>query len=154
VAPVSDCSAWALPSTLPFGVRTFLSRMFREQSPGPLTPLAIMVGTEERKQEENKKKCLLQNNLNKIAPIFGTNLDGTIEKRPRHSKAMLRFFRLRRVQRWPEDGMRDVQVILSQALIECFHFKMVGHEKNAMAIGTVHQFIPSPDFSNKLWRKL
>ncbi len=29
---------------------------------------------------------------------------------------MLRFFRLRRVQRWPEDGMRDVQVIVSQAL--------------------------------------
>jgi len=29
---------------------------------------------------------------------------------------MLKCFRLRRVQRWPEDGMRDVQVIVSQAL--------------------------------------
>ncbi len=29
---------------------------------------------------------------------------------------MLRCFRLRCVQRWPEDGMRDVQVIVSQAL--------------------------------------
>ncbi|GJL67643.1 MAG: hypothetical protein NPIRA06_02780 [Nitrospirales bacterium] len=28
VALVSDRSAWALPSTLPFGVRTFLSRKF------------------------------------------------------------------------------------------------------------------------------
>jgi len=48
VALVSDCSAWALPSTLPYGVRTFLSRMFRERSPGPLPPPPIMVRPEER----------------------------------------------------------------------------------------------------------
>jgi hypothetical protein len=29
---------------------------------------------------------------------------------------MLRVFRLRPVQRWPEDWMRDVQVIFSQVL--------------------------------------
>ncbi len=48
VALVSDCSAWALPSTLPYGVRTFLPRMLRERSPGPLPPPPIMVGPEER----------------------------------------------------------------------------------------------------------
>jgi len=55
VAPVSDCSAWALPSTLPYGVRTFLSRMFRERSPGPLTPLAIMVGAEDKECKRDRK---------------------------------------------------------------------------------------------------
>ncbi len=47
----------------------------------------------------------LNNNWDKIAPRFVANLDVTIEKKPRHSTAMLRLFRLRRVQRCPEDGM-------------------------------------------------
>jgi len=34
---------------------------------------------------------------------------------------LLRCFRLRRVQRWPEDGMRGVQVIFSQALRSSSH---------------------------------
>ncbi len=61
-------------------------------------------------------KDLRENNLGNIAPRFGSDLDGTIEENPRHSTAMLRVFRLRPVQRWPEDGMRDVQAIFSQVL--------------------------------------
>ena len=52
-------------------------------------------------------KDLRENNLNNFAPRFGLDLDGTIEKNPRHSTAMLRVFRLRPVQRWPEDWMRN-----------------------------------------------
>ena len=52
-------------------------------------------------------KDLRENNLDNIAPRFGSDLDGTIEKNPRHSTAMLRVCRLRPVQRWPEDWMRD-----------------------------------------------
>ena len=48
-----------------------------------------------------------KNNLDKIALRFGSDLDVTIEKKPRHSTAMLRLFRLKRVhkvaQRW--DGI-------------------------------------------------
>jgi len=61
---------------------------------------------------------LRKNNLDDIAPRFGSDLDGTIEKDPRHSTAMLRGFRLRPVQRWHEDWMRDVQVIYSQVLTD------------------------------------
>ncbi len=61
-------------------------------------------------------KDLRENNLNKFATRYGSDWDGTIEEKPRHSRAMLRFFRLRRVQRWPEDWMRNVQVISSQVL--------------------------------------
>ena len=43
--------------------------------------------------------------MNKFATRFGSDLDGTSEEKPRHSRAMLRFFRLRRVQRWSEDWM-------------------------------------------------
>ena len=50
----------------------------------------------------------LQNNLDEIALRLGSDLDGTIEKMPRHRTTMVRFFRLRRVQRCPEDGRRDV----------------------------------------------
>ncbi len=56
-------------------------------------------------------KDLSRNTMNNLAPRFGADLDGTIEKKPRHSPAMLRFFRLRRVQRWPEDRIRDGHVI-------------------------------------------
>ena len=42
---------------------------------------------------------LRANNVNNFAPRFGLDLDGTIEKNPRHSTAMLRVFRLRPVQR-------------------------------------------------------
>ncbi len=59
---------------------------------------------------------LRENNLDNMAPRFGSDLDGTIEKYPKHSTAMLRDFRLRPVQRWPEDWMRDVQVIFAQVL--------------------------------------
>jgi len=52
-------------------------------------------------------KDLRENNLINIAPKFGSDLDGTIEKNSRHSTAMVRVFRLRPVQRWPEDWMRD-----------------------------------------------
>jgi len=52
-------------------------------------------------------KDLRENNLNNLAPRFGLDLDGTIEKNPRPSTAMLRVFRLRPVQRWPEDWMRN-----------------------------------------------
>jgi len=45
-------------------------------------------------------KGLLKNTLNKIAPRFGPDLDGTIEENPRHSTALLRFFQWRRVQKW------------------------------------------------------
>ncbi len=48
-----------------------------------------------------------ENNLTNIAPRLGLDLDGTIEKHSRHSIAMVRVFRLRPVQRWPEDWMRD-----------------------------------------------
>jgi len=61
-------------------------------------------------------KDLRENNLINIAPRFGSDLDGTIEKHSRHSTAMVRVFRLRPVQRWPEDWMRDVQVMFSQVL--------------------------------------
>ncbi len=57
------------------------------------------------------RKDLSRNTMNNLAPRFGSDLDGTIEKKPRHSPAMLRFFRLRRVQRWPEDRMRYGHVI-------------------------------------------
>ena len=56
-------------------------------------------------------KDLSRNNMNNLAPRFGPDLNGTIEKKPRHSLAMLRVFRLRRVQRWTEDRMRDGHVI-------------------------------------------
>jgi len=62
---------------------------------------------------EKKATDLRENTLDNLAPRFGSDLDGTIEKNPRHSTAMLRVFRLRPVQRWPEDWMRDVQVIFS-----------------------------------------
>jgi hypothetical protein len=65
-------------------------------------------------------KDLRENNVNNFAPRFGLDLDGTIEKNPRPSTAMLRVFRLRPVQRWPKDGMRDVQVIFSQVLSQKF----------------------------------
>ncbi len=52
-------------------------------------------------------KDLRENNLINIAPRLGSDLDGTIEKHSRHSTAMVRVFRLRPVQRWPEDWMRD-----------------------------------------------
>ena len=52
-------------------------------------------------------KDLRENNLVNIAPRFGSDLDGTIEKHSRPSTAMVRVFRLRPVQRWPEDWMRD-----------------------------------------------
>ncbi len=54
--------------------------------------------------------------MDNIAPRFGSDLDGTIEENPRLSTAMLRGFRLRSIQRWPEDWMRDVQVLFSQVL--------------------------------------
>ena len=65
-------------------------------------------------QYQKNAKDLRENNLDNIAPRFGSDLDGTIEENPRPSTAMLRVFRLRPVQRWPKDGMRDVQVIFSQ----------------------------------------
>jgi len=37
-------------------------------------------------------KDLRENNLINIAPRFGSDLDGTIEKRPRHSTAMVRVY--------------------------------------------------------------
>jgi len=55
VALVSDRSAWALPSTLPYGVRTFLSRKIHEQPPGPLTPPVIIVGSDGRDCKEKVK---------------------------------------------------------------------------------------------------
>ena len=47
-------------------------------------------------------KDLRENNLINIAPRFGLDLDGTIEKNSRHSTAMVRVFRLRLVQ--PRNG--------------------------------------------------
>lgn len=67
-----------------------------------------------RRQRLTYQKDLREHNLNKFATRFGSDLDGTIEEKPRHSIAMLRFFRLRRVQRWPEDWIRNVQVMFSQ----------------------------------------
>ena len=43
-------------------------------------------------------KDLRENNLINIAPRFGSDLDGTIEKNSRHRTAMVRVFRLRPVQ--------------------------------------------------------
>ncbi len=34
------------------------------------------------------------NNFDEIAPRFGLDLDGSIENKPRHSMAMVRFVRL------------------------------------------------------------
>ena len=61
-------------------------------------------------------KGLSENNLSAFATRFGLDLDGTIEEKPKHSRAMVRFFRLRRLQRWPEDWLRNVQVIFTQTL--------------------------------------
>jgi len=52
---------------------------------------------------EDLSKGLSINNFDEIAPRFGLDLDESIENKPRPSMAMLRFFRLRSVQRWPED---------------------------------------------------
>ena len=71
-------------------------------------------------QYQKNAKDLRENNLDNIGPRFGSDLDGTIEENPRPSTAMLRVFRLRPVQRWPKDGMRDVQVIFSQVLSQNF----------------------------------
>ena len=70
----------------------------------------------ENEPQGQSHKDLRENNLNNIAPKFGSDLDGTIEENPRHSTAMLRVFRLRPVQRWPEDWRDIVQVIFSQVL--------------------------------------
>ena len=48
-------------------------------------------------RREKSAKDLRENNLDNIAPRFGSDLDGTIEENPRHSTAMLRIFRLRSV---------------------------------------------------------
>ena len=69
-----------------------------------------------RKKRSRWDKGLSINNIDEIAPRFGLDLDGSIENKPRHSIAMVRFVRLRSVQRWPEDWMRDVKVIDGQAL--------------------------------------
>ena len=61
-------------------------------------------------------KDLGENNLSKFVTSFGSGLDRTIEEKPRHSIAMMRFFRLRRVQKWPEDWLRKVQVFFTQVL--------------------------------------
>ena len=53
-------------------------------------------------QYQKNAKDLRENNLDNIAPRFGSDLDGTIEENPRPGTAMLRVFRLRPVQRWPE----------------------------------------------------
>ncbi len=55
---------------------------------------------------------LRENNLDISRQNFGSDLDGTIKKHPRHSTAMLRVFRLRPVQRWPEDW-RDMSKLFS-----------------------------------------
>ena len=55
---------------------------------------------------DDSAQGLRENTLDHIAPRFGPDLDGTIEKHPRHSTAMVRVFRLRSVQRGPEDWMR------------------------------------------------
>jgi len=47
---------------------------------------------------------LLKNTLNTIAPRFWLALDGTIEEKSRHSTAMLRLFRLRRVLKMGRRG--------------------------------------------------
>ena len=61
-------------------------------------------------------KDLRENNLIDIASRFGSDLDGTIEKNSRPSTAMVRVFRLRPVQRRPEDWRDIVQVMFSQVL--------------------------------------
>ena len=48
--------------------------------------------------------------------MHGVYGDETIEEKPRHSRAMVRFFRLMSVQRWPEDWLRNVQIIFAQVL--------------------------------------
>jgi len=51
-------------------------------------------------------------------PRFGLDLDGSIEDKPMHSMAMLRFFRLRSVNGLSKDWTREVKVLYGQALIE------------------------------------
>jgi len=89
-------------NSIPLGVdfRTYLD----EQVSNCSIFLAV-IGREWIKKRGSKD--LRENNLTNIAPRFWSDLDGTIEKRPRPSTALVRVFRLRPVQRWPEDWMRD-----------------------------------------------
>ena len=54
--------------------------------------------------------------MDTIAHIYRSGLVDLIEQNRRHSRATLRVLRLKIGQKWPEDGMRDVQVISGRLL--------------------------------------
>jgi hypothetical protein len=58
-----------------------------------------------------------ENNLDRIALRFGPDLADPIEQNRRCSPATLRILRLRISQRWSEDEMQGVQLILASLLM-------------------------------------
>jgi hypothetical protein len=61
-------------------------------------------------------KGLRKSNFTELAPKFRLDLVAPIEQNHRNSIIISRILRLRRRQRWPEDGMRKCEVIFTQAL--------------------------------------
>jgi len=61
-------------------------------------------------------KGLRKNNFTELAPKFRSDLAAPIEQIHRNSSTISRILRLRRRQRWAEDGMRKCEVIFTQAL--------------------------------------
>jgi len=58
---------------------------------------------------------LRKNNFAELAPKFRSELAAPIEQIHRNSRPISRILRLRRRQRWAEDGMRKFEVIFAQA---------------------------------------
>ena len=58
---------------------------------------------------------MCKNNFAELAPKFRSKLAAPIEQIHRNSRAISRILRLRRRQRWAEDGMRKCEVIFAQA---------------------------------------
>ena len=84
----------------------------------------------------SRSKDLRKNNLINIAPRFGSDLDGTIEKHLRHSTAMVRGFRLRPVQRWPEDWMRDCSsYFLAGLKLNCRFWNFLNRGREVRRVG-------------------
>jgi len=63
---------------------------------------------------------LRKNNLTELAPKFRSDLAALIEQIHRNSSTISRILRLRRRQRWAEDGMRKCEVFFAQALSTLF----------------------------------
>jgi len=64
-------------------------------------------------------RACVKNNFTELAPKFRLDLVAPIEQKHRNSITVSRILRLRRRQRWPEDGMRKCEVIFTQVLSQC-----------------------------------